>query len=162
MTEDSLTKLYRQYGAIIYARCSTLLADASAAEDATQETFVRVHRHLARAESVESVLFWIHRIATNLCLNELRNRKTRPIPADLPPDALTDGRAEQRISDRQLAAQLVDCSPPKVRSVAWLYHVDGFDQAEVAAIMGVSRRTVVNQLAQFAQNARKASRRDDK
>src|SRR5690242_18415229 len=46
---DELTGLYRKYGPYIYVRCARLLGDRSAAEDATQETFMRVHRHLHKA-----------------------------------------------------------------------------------------------------------------
>jgi len=44
--------------------------------------------------------------------------------------------------------------------VAWLYHVDGLEQDEVARVLGVSRRTVVNRLQSFATNARKFVRRE--
>ena len=76
MAEDRLTELYRAYGPVIYARCRRLLADAAAAEDATQETFMRVHRHLDKADSRDA-LAWIYRIATNLAISELRKRKRR-------------------------------------------------------------------------------------
>jgi len=62
---DRLTYLYRTYGPAIYARCRLLLADPSAAEDATQETFLRVHRHLDRVPSAREGLYWIYRVATN-------------------------------------------------------------------------------------------------
>jgi len=152
MSDDRFTSLYRTYGPIIYARCIRLLADASAAEDATQETFVRVHRHLEKAPP--EALGWIYRIATNYCLNELRDRKHRPEPTgELPELAIDDlGRV---LGDRDLVARIVKRSPEKVRVVAWLHHVDGLDQAEVAQTLGISRRTVVNHLAEFARNARK-------
>ena len=57
--------------------------------------------------------------------------------------------------DRDLVARIVRRSPEKLRAVAWLHHVDGIDQGEVSRILGLSRRTVVNRLAQFSQGARK-------
>src|SRR6478609_4355458 len=97
MHPDRLTALYRTYGPTIYARCRVLLADDSEAEDATQETFLRVHRHLDRVPSAQEGLFWIYRVATNYCLNELRDRRTRARPTDAPPDLMapagtTEGR----------------------------------------------------------------------
>ena len=50
MTDERVTEHYRAYGPVIYARCRRLLADGEAAEDATQETFMRVHRHLDKAD----------------------------------------------------------------------------------------------------------------
>lgn len=153
MTEDRLTALYRAYGPVIYARCRRLLGDGAAAEDATQETFLRVHRHLAVADSREA-LSWIYRIATNYCLNEIRNRKHRPeLHEHLPEVAGED--LERILADRDLAARIVERAPEKLRVAAWLHHVDGLDQGEVARVLDISRRTVVNRLAEFADNARK-------
>ena len=56
MTEDRLTTLYRMYGPIIYARCVRLLGDRAGAEDAIQETFVRVQRHLDKAPDSKEAL----------------------------------------------------------------------------------------------------------
>jgi RNA polymerase sigma-70 factor (ECF subfamily) len=164
MHPDRLTELYRRYGPAIYARCRTLLADESAAEDATQETFLRVQRHLDRVPSAREALYWIYRVATNYCLNELRSRRSRALPwadlADLPeitPDVID--AVESRLADQDLARRLIARARPNVRMVAWLYHLDGFEQEEVAAIVGVSRRTVATRLAQFSSNARKFVRR---
>ncbi|HEU0032903.1 MAG TPA: sigma-70 family RNA polymerase sigma factor [Kofleriaceae bacterium] len=153
MTDDRLTALYRAYGPVIYARCRRLLGDGGAAEDATQETFMRVHRHLDKAESREA-LAWIYRIATNYCLNEIRNRKRRPELRDEAPDLLGSD-LEAVLADRDLAARIVERAPEKLRVVAWLHHVDGLDQGEVARVLDISRRTVVNRLAEFTDNARK-------
>jgi RNA polymerase sigma-70 factor (ECF subfamily) len=152
--EDRLTTLYRMYGPVIYARCARLLGDRAAAEDATQETFVRIHRHLAKAPDPSEALAWVYRIATNYCLNEIRDRKLRPVAeAELP--ELATGNLEAALADRDLVERIVKRSPEDVRAVAWLHHVDGMDQGEVARVLGISRRTVVNRLAEFKANARK-------
>ena len=96
MSEDTLTALYRMYGPIIYARCVRLLGDRAAAEDAIQETFMRVQRHLHKVPSADEALTWIYRIATNYCLNEIRDRRLRPrSEAELPergrPATVRDG-----------------------------------------------------------------------
>src|SRR3954451_21387214 len=143
MADDDLTRLYRQYGPIIYARCRRLLGDEAEAEDATQETFVRVHKHLARVPPGREALTWIYRIATNHCLNMIRNRRHRPTPQPaLPEGALATTGPEERLADRDLVARLIAGAHAKVQAVAWLYHVDGFEQEEVARILKLSRRTV--------------------
>jgi RNA polymerase sigma-70 factor (ECF subfamily) len=152
VTEDQLTTLYRRYGATIFARCARLLGDRAAAEDATQETFMRVHRHLHKAPTSEEALRWIYRIATNYCLNEIRDRKLRPQSETV--EAFSES-FETILANRELVAQIVRRSPEKLRATAWLHHVDGLDQAEVARVLGSSRRSVVNHLAKFAENARK-------
>ena len=156
MNDTRLTDLYRSYGPVIYWRCVRLLGDRAAAEDATQETFMRVLRHLDRAPTGEDAIRWIFRIATNYCLNEIRNGKRRAVPMDeLPERPVVDLDA----ADRDLVVKLIARAPEDQRTIAWLHHVDGLDQGEVARVMDVSRRTVVNKLAAFAQNARKFAAR---
>jgi RNA polymerase sigma-70 factor (ECF subfamily) len=152
MTGDRLSDLYRTYGPVIYHRCLRLLGDRAAAEDATQETFVRVHRHLDKAPAAEEALAWVYRIATNYCLNELRDRKQRPTLHDELPDA-AGADAEAVFTDRDLAARLIRRSPESVRVVAWLHYVDGIDQGEVARVLGISRRTVASRVAEFRRLA---------
>jgi RNA polymerase sigma-70 factor, ECF subfamily len=155
MTDDRFTQLYVRYGPAIYARCRRLLNDPAAAEDAAQETFLRVYRHLQSAPTADEALRWIYRIATNYCLNELRDRKHEPLllPETLDIADLTTG--EEPIADRQLARKLAAGAPPHLSVAAWLHHVDGMDQGEVARVLGVSRRTVVNHLAAFRRHVKK-------
>ena len=123
--EDRLTQLYRDYGVNIYWRCMRILNDAGAAEDATQETFLRVYKHLERAPDGDEAIRWIWRIATNYCLNELRNAKRRAEPvAELPEKAfeLAD------LSDRDLARRVLARAPEEQAAIAWLHYVDGLDQ----------------------------------
>lgn len=159
MTEDRLTTLYRMYGPVIYARCARLLGDRAAAEDAIQETFVRVYRHLDKAPNPSEALTWVYRIATNYCLNEIRDRKLRPRSEAELPEASGES-LESVLADRDLCALIIRRSHEKLRAVAWLHHVDGLDQGEVARVVGISRRTVQNRLAEFAENARKLARRN--
>jgi RNA polymerase sigma-70 factor, ECF subfamily len=150
-----LVELYRTYGGAIYARCRRILGDHPTAQDATQETFLRVHRHIDRVPDPQNVLRWIYRIATNYCLNEIRGRKLRPAPLEQLPESQLPGAADDPIAERQLVQRLVHHVPEKLRTVAWLYHVDGLEQAEVAEILGISRRTVVNRLGEFQERARR-------
>ena len=160
MTDHTTAELYRTYAPVIYARCRRILGDAIAAEDATQETFVRVHRHLAKAPDAQRALYWIYRIATNYCLNELRARGSRPEPIDDAAErAAPDAGSADRISDRDLVQRILAHASDQIRQVAWLYHVDGLDQHEVAAVLDISRRTVVTRLAEFAEGAQRYLRR---
>lgn len=154
MADDPLTTLYRRYGPFIYARCVRLLGDRAGAEDATQETFMRIHRHLHRAPDPSDALAWIYRIATNYCLNEIRDRKLRPLAAADPVEPAGED-LQAALANRDVAARIVRRSPEKLRTPAWLHHVDGLDQGEVARVLGISRRTVGNRLAEFADHARK-------
>ena len=155
MNDDQLAQLYRTYAPVIYARCRRILKDARAAEDATQETFIRVHRHLAKVPDPLHALRWIYRIATNYCLNELRDRVARPTPVDDVDERLgaqENGMLDGMI-DRDLVVRLLARVPEQTGEIAWLHHVDGLDQRDVAQLLGISRRTVVNRLAELKRVA---------
>lgn len=160
MSEDRLTELYRKYGPVIYARCRNLLRDDALAEDATQETFMRVYRHLDKAPDSDQALAWIYRVATNYCLNALRNQKRAPEPvAELPERG--GGDMQQLLADKDLARRLIDRAPEKLKAVAYLHLVDGMEQVEVARVLDISRRTVINRLNEFEKNAHKFAKRSE-
>ncbi|QSQ16919.1 RNA polymerase sigma factor [Myxococcus landrumensis] len=152
MSEDRLHTLYRTYGPSLYARCRQILGDDAAAADATQETFLRLHRQLDRAPDVPHALAWIYRVATNYCLNQARDRHRRALPVAEVPD-VPGLDSERLLEDRDLARRLIATAPPKVAEVAWLHLADGMTQDEVAQVLGISRRTVVNRLADFHRHA---------
>lgn len=157
MTDDRLSTLYRTYGPTLYARCRHILGDEAAAADATQETFLRVHRQLDGVDA-QQALGLIYRVATNYCFNVVRDRRRQAEPvAELPEGS--GPHLEEALGRLDLARRLMARVPPKLAAVAWLHHVDGLTQEELARVLGISRRTVVNRLAEFEKNARKFAQR---
>jgi RNA polymerase sigma-70 factor, ECF subfamily len=75
--------------ASLTGHCYRMLGSATDAEDAVQETFVRAWRGLERFEGRASMRTWLHRIATNVCLDALSDtsRRMRPIE-ERPPGAI--------------------------------------------------------------------------
>jgi RNA polymerase sigma-70 factor (ECF subfamily) len=150
---DRFDELYERFGGTIYARCRQMLRDPAAAQDATQEVFLKVHRALDKIRGPREAFTWLYRTATNHCLNELRNGRQRPTLVAAIPDRAAP-QPESRIFDQDLVLRLVRELPPDLATAAWLYHVDELEQGEIAEICGVSRRTIINRLARFAVDAR--------
>jgi RNA polymerase sigma-70 factor (ECF subfamily) len=124
------------------------------AEDATQEVFLRVLRHIQSAPDERAALAWIYRISTNYCLNRLRDARRDAEPVDDLPERAGE-HLESEILDRDLALRLVLRVPERLRAPAVLHYVDGLEQAQVARMLGVSRRTIINRLSEFTRRARK-------
>lgn len=70
-------KLVTLYHSDILALSHRYLGDRSMAEDMVQETFLRVYKARERWRPEAAVRTWIYRIASNLCLSQLRARKRR-------------------------------------------------------------------------------------
>lgn len=150
---EQVASLYREYGPTVYRRCLRLLGDREAARDATQEVFVKVVRDIHKLEDRETALPWIYRVATNHCLNVLRDARRRgERPAsdglELAP-AAPDGAPERR-----LARQVLSRFDLQTQAIAVGVLVDGMEREQVAGLLGISRRTVHRKLTRFLDGAR--------
>jgi RNA polymerase sigma-70 factor, ECF subfamily len=147
-----LQELYVAHAGAIHARCRRLLGDRASAEDAAQETFLRVRRYLDSGPAADDLLPLIHRIATNYCLKLLRNKAARArllaLGTAADPDVFHD--PELVFCRARFALERL---PGQTQRVAWLTYVAGMTQAEVARALGISRRTVVNRLGELGQAA---------
>lgn len=163
-TGERVSTLYRKFGTAIYSRCRRLLKDDALAEDATQEVFVRVLRHIESAPDDATALAWIYRISTNYCLNQIRDRSRQAEPTA--PEELPEGDGtlspgpEGGMLDRDTAMRLIKRAPEKLQEVAVLYYMDGLEQEQIATTLGISRRTVINRLQEFLDRSRKFVERE--
>lgn len=148
-------RLYAQYGPVVYRRCLRLLGEREAAKDATQEVFVKLLRDSQRLRDAETALPWIYRVATNHCLNQLRNGARRREESDDASYELASDEGTELFPDRQLARKVLARFDTDTQAIAVGVLVDGLQQDEVAATLGISRKTVSRRLERFLENARK-------
>ena len=133
--------LYRRHHRRVHGVILRLVGHASArAEDLTQEAFVRAWQALPTFRFESAVSTWLHRMAVNTALMELRARRSRP-QADDDDDALeslsmpdTAGRA---VLGRDLE-RAVATLPPRARAVLVLHDVEGWKHEEIAAELGMA------------------------
>jgi RNA polymerase sigma-70 factor (ECF subfamily) len=130
----------------VLRRAQQLLRNEQAAEDATQEVFMRLlddERVLGHPEP----LAWLYRVTTNLCLNRLRDerRRSKLIARSTPKDGHHGGDAEVRASVVEILRRV----PSDLQAIAICYHAEGMTCDEIAALVGVSRRTIGNRLEAF-------------
>jgi RNA polymerase sigma-70 factor (ECF subfamily) len=150
---DSVEELYERYGPAVHRRARVLLGDEQAAWDALQEVFVRALRSRDRFRHEASPMTWLYRITTNYCFNVLRDRAHRG--AKLRQRAAEQQRLAVAGPELRLAlVELLQQLPDEVCEMAVYAHVDRMSHDEIAALMGVSPRTVGNRLKEFQVRAR--------
>jgi RNA polymerase sigma-70 factor (ECF subfamily) len=138
-----VTGVLEQWIPRVYRFALRLTGDVHAAEDLTQETFLRAwgRRHLLRDARAARV--WLFRIAANLWRDQARRARLpagrpEPLREDCPAGSLPpeQGAAEQEELRRALAA--LDALPARQREVLYLSACEGLSLRDVAAALGIS------------------------
>jgi len=149
--------LYRRYAPMVLRRCRRLLGDEEQAVDAMQDVFVQLlaHRERLHGRYPSSLLF---RIATNVCLNVIRQRRSRRTDAD--EDLLSRIACCAEQEERTLAAVILDrlfrLEKPSTREIAVMHFVDGLTYGEVARETRLSVSGVRKRLREFRARALKS------
>jgi RNA polymerase sigma-70 factor (ECF subfamily) len=142
--DAAFEELLRRYESKVYRLCCALLRDRAQAEDAAQESLVRVWKALDRYDGRASLSSWIYAITRNRCLTALEKRRSLDsldelgeeaefgLPATGQPD---DGRAEQLLG-------LVELLPERLRRALVLYYYEERSVNEVALMLGCPEGTV--------------------
>ena len=143
--EEEMMRLMAQYGSSIKRSCYLILKDASLCEDAAQETFVKVWKHLDDLKNVQNERAWLMRIAMNTCRDMLRGSwfrflDRRLTPEDLPLSAQPD-EPQPPLTEAILALA------PRYRQVVVLYYYQGLNTQEMAHALSLSINTVKSRLA---------------
>ena len=144
MTLDAaaIERLYRSHGYIVLRRARALLGSEPDAQEALQEVFASLLKAPQVLRSAGSVVGWLYRATTHFCLNHLRNRRT---VARLLEDRVAPGLAAAAQSTAEALAELrslLSRMPADVAAAAVYLYLDGMTHAEVAELLGCSRRQV--------------------
>jgi RNA polymerase sigma-70 factor (TIGR02960 family) len=169
--EQAFSELTDPHRRELHVHCYRILGSMQDAEDALQETLLAAWRGLARFEGRASLRAWLYQIATNRCLNALRDAGRRPPPPVAPPfeppkptrlaeptwlepypDAMLEGvsdasagphaRYETRETVELAFIAALQQLPARQRVVLVLRDVLGFHATEVATMLGSSEDSV--------------------
>lgn len=136
-----------------------LLNSRQDAQDAAQEVFLRLHRHIRRIDDSRNLPGWLYRVTVNVCRDILRKRKGVDSldDAQLAVESTTEadlGREQQR----KLIQDALRSLPEKERAALTLRDVEGLSTKEVAGILGSSEATVRSQISAARLKIRKILR----
>lgn len=133
-----IAALFERYGSMVLRRCRRMLRDEAMAEDAAQDVFVQFLRNRERLTS-EYPSSLLYRIATNHCLNLLRDRRRRSphVEAWLAEVAEWEDPSS-RLEARSILGKLFGRHQESTRTMAVMHLLDGMSLEEVAAETGLS------------------------
>jgi RNA polymerase sigma-70 factor (TIGR02960 family) len=169
---DSFGELVEPYIRELQLLCYRMLGSVQDAEDIVQEVLLAAWLGLDGFEGRSSVRTWLHRIATNRCLNALRSASRKPAPSAVQvpepssqgdigwlqpyPDLLLDGLPghepgpEARYESREAVSlafiTALQQLPPSQRAVLMLRDVLGYRAAETAGLLGLTESAVTSAL----------------
>ena len=152
-SSDCFAELFARHRRRVFSACRGFFADDAAAENATQETFLRAYQ---RSQSFQGGNFagWLMRIAKNVCIDEWRKRRGQEAIADahvtgIPAAGALDAAADLRLAVERLRKEIAILPPDQRRCVEM--KIEGYSYEETAASTGLSVEAVKSHL----QNGRR-------
>jgi RNA polymerase sigma-70 factor (ECF subfamily) len=141
--------MYRTHGHVVLRRARRMLGSDEEGAEAVQELFASLLASPGQFAERSSVVTFLYAATTNLCLNRIRDRRTRArlLETRVAPSMArrTEASSEQALAVRQLLARL----PDDLAEVAVYAYFDELTQEEIAEVMGCSRRHVQNLLGRL-------------
>jgi len=166
-------ELVRRYDREVLRLALNLLHRPEDARDVYQESFLKVYKNLHRFRFECSFYTWIYRIVTNVCLDHLRRRNSRPevqapetaLEGDATPGDFFDRQREDHVAadperrlmgqeiGREIAAAL-ELLSPRERMVFELKHYQGLKLRAIGEVLGTTEETVKNSLFRATRKLR--------
>jgi len=152
----SVDALLRVHYDAVYAVCHRMVLSPQGADDAVQNALLAIVRGLPKFDGRSSLSTWVHRIATNAAIDEIRRVRRRPSAADPTvlaateeADPQTDRTADvaERLDQSSAVAGALARLPHEFRIVLVLRYVSDLDYSEIAEILGVPVGTVRSRLS---------------
>jgi RNA polymerase sigma-70 factor, ECF subfamily len=149
--EAAFHTLVDRYHRRIFAICFQVLRSHADAEDATQETFVKLARGAAGFRGDAQLSTWLYRVARNVCTDHVRHDARRPATPVADPGDLAGAPSEPDTTagtDEQLAVTAaLDTLDPLARQALVLVAIEGLTYAEAAIVTDLPVGTVKSRVS---------------
>jgi len=146
--EGAFKVLYDLHKRRVYSLCLRMTQNTASAEDLTQEAFLQLFRKIATFRGESAFSTWLHRMAVNVVLMQLRKKNLPIVPFDETTEGDEDGTVKKepgapddRLTgaiDRLRLQRAVDELPPGYRTIFVLHDVEGYEHNEIAEMVGCS------------------------
>lgn len=153
---NDIDELFRLYYRPLCLYATHYLQSVDAAEDVVQEAFVALWEKMKAGEGPSLSKAYLSASVRNACIDILRRRRSHPESA-LPEDVaepITDEEALSRSFDEARLWTAVESLPEGRRRMLLMHRRDGLKYSEIAERLGVSERTVRNQISRALKTLR--------
>ena len=143
---QELERLVRTYADLLVRYAFTIVGSSAAAEDVMEDTFAYLIAKGGNFPDEGSIRAWLYKVAHSKAINYLRKHK-REVPLQDVEQVLYGGSLERDLIRQERNEVLYLCMqklPDKYRQVLQLKYLDGFTQAQICAITGLSVKQVYN------------------
>ena len=154
-TEEMFDRLVTEYEMPLKRICFMYLRDMALAEDAVQETFLKIYRGLADFRGGSSMKTWVIRIGINTCRDMMRSawhrhtdRSVNPEDLQIPADDNCDGEEAEALGKAILRL------PARYKDVILLYYYQDMNQEEIAEALKTSVSSVSRRLKHAREKLR--------
>jgi RNA polymerase sigma-70 factor (ECF subfamily) len=157
--EDVLESAVREHARLVYRIAYSALRNHHDAEDATQETFVRVLRYKKKLEGVRDPKTWLARIAWRVAVERSRKRPEISMSETEAANAVIELRSQLASAEEstlgnemaELLASLIAALPGPLRDALRLSTIEELSPSEVADVLGFSEASVRSRLFRARQ-----------
>jgi len=159
--EQRLRECMDQYGDSVLRLCFTLLGDRGLAEDALQDTFIKVWKNLDtfEARNGSSLKTWIMHIAVNTCKDYRKQAWRKHIELSDAIDTLPFIRTEGMENSREILESVM-ALPIKYRQPVLLYYWQDMTLDEIGKVLNVSQSTAHYRLKKAQEMLKKTLKED--
>lgn len=144
--ESGIRMVMQKYGEPVYWHARRLLVSHDDAQDAVQETFIKVYRSFHSLKEAKALRSWIYRIATNEALRFIERNKTPRLLTESIDDSATDIAATEYTDYTDMEAvklqKAILSLPPKQQATFNMRYYDEMEYQQIAEAMETTVSTV--------------------
>jgi RNA polymerase sigma-70 factor, ECF subfamily len=155
-------EIYERYSSRIYSFAYRFLRNSEAAEDITQEVFIKIMKRAAQFHGGSKLSTWLLAITANSCRDHLRKQENRPkagedvlIELPAPYELSPERHMERRDAERRIQEALTVLTPDQ-REAILLSRYQGLSYAEIAQVAGCSEGAVKTRVFRAMEVLKKA------
>ena len=139
-------KLYERYARLLFATCYRILANTEEAEEATQDSFLKILTHLDQYHEEQSLEGWMRKVAIHTAIDYVRQRSEEwELLTDNLPDLAEEEEEEEPRYTIEQVRKAMEQLPNGYRVILSLYLFEGYDMEEIAQILHLKPASVRSQ-----------------